>query len=253
MGVHPNAAFRNEVGHFGKHGGHQLLDEVDLVNEDVCLAKECPVASDFASLQFDLLLGFVVEINGVFGVLKQGIIRFDAVRHIRVDKRIVFEVGLQLLGVVGPQELEEFEEVNDLVVPPVADVGPGIVGLNRFPFETIFEDAVGVVAVERGGVEELENHAFDELGVGVHQGFPVLEDVAPVALVVQNFRTGLFVAQVDGKAVPRTAGVAVPAAEFQRQVFGTQSLEVEVIVLARLGPARRRGRTSRAKPINRSS
>ena len=119
-----------------------------------------------------------------------------------------------------------------MVVAPVADVRPGVVGLNLFPLKAILEHAIRVVAVEGGGVEELENHALDELGVGVHERFPVLEDVAPVALVVQNLRPGLLVAQVDGEAVPRTAGVAVTATELQGQVLCAQALEVEVVVLS---------------------
>ena len=180
LGVHPNAALRNEVRHLGEHRRHQLLDEVDFVDEDMGLAKERSVTANFAALQFDLLLGVVVVVDGVFGILKKGVVRLDAVRHVRVDKRVVLEVLLQLFGVVGPEELEELEEVDDLVIAPVTNVGPGVVGLNRFPLKAILEDAVGVVPVEGGGVEELENHALDEFRVGVDQGFPVLEDVAPV-------------------------------------------------------------------------
>ena len=235
LGVHPNAALRDEVGDFGKHGGHQLLDEVHLVDEDVGLAEECAVATDFAALEVDFLAGLVVVIDGVLGVLQERLMRFDPVRDVGVNERVVLEVVLQFLGVVRLQELEELEQVDDLVVAPVADVRPGVVRLDGFPLKAVLEHAIRVVAVEGGRVQEFENHALDELGVRVHQGFPVLEDVAPVALVVQNLRASLLVAQVDGEAVPRAAGVAVATAELQRQVLCAQALEVEVVVLASLG------------------
>ena len=235
LGVHPNAALRDEVGDFGEHGGHQLLDEVHLVDEDVGLAQERAVAANFAALEVDFLACFVVVIDCVLGVLQNGVVRLDPVGDVGVDERVVLEVVFEFLGVVRLQELQELQEVDDLVVAPVADVRPRVVRLNFFPLEAILEHAVRVVAVEGGRVQELENHAFDELGVRVHQGFPVLEDVAPVALVVQNLRPGFFVTQVDGEAVPRTAGVAVAAAELQRQVLGAQALEVEVVVLSSLG------------------
>ena len=196
------------------------------------LAKEGPVATNFAALEVNFLACLMVVIDGVLRILEQRRVGLDAVGNVRVDKRIVLEVRLQLLGVVGPQEFEELEEVDDLVVAPVADVRPGVVRLNFFPLKAVLEHAVWVVAVEGGGVEELENHALDELGVGVHERLPVLEDVAPVALVVQNLRPGLLVPKVDGEAVPWTAGVAVTATELQGQVLCAQALEVEVVVLS---------------------
>ena len=235
LGVHPNAALGDEVGDFGEHGGHQLLDEVHLVDEDVGLAKECAVAADFATLEVDFLACLVVVIDGVLGVFQERVVRLDPVGDVGVDERVVLEVVLEFLRVVRLQELQELEEVDDLVVAPVADVRPRVVRLNLFPLEAILEHAVRVVAVEGGRVQELENHALDELGIRVHQGFPVLEDVAPVALVVQNLRPSFFVAQVDGEPVPGTAGVPVATAELQRQVLCAQALEVEVVVLASLG------------------
>ena len=63
------------------------------------------------------------------------------------------------------QELEELQEVNDLVIPPISDVRPGIVRLNGLPFKPTLEDAVRIVTIKRRRVQELENHPLDELGV----------------------------------------------------------------------------------------
>ena len=234
LGVHPDAALGDEVGHLGEHGRHDFLDEVDLVDEDVGLAQERTVPSNFILLEFHLLLPFVVELDGVLGVLQQIVIALDAVGDVGVDEGVVLEIRLELLRVVVPKELEEFQQVDDLVVAPVTDVRPRVVGLDGLPFEAVLEHAVGVVPVEGGGVEELEDHALDELGIGVDKGFPILEDVAPVALVVEDLGAVFLVAEVDGKPVPRAARVSVAAAELQRQVLGAQALEVEVLGLGGL-------------------
>ena len=68
----------------------------------------------------------------------------------------------------------------------------------------------------------------------MHQRFPILEDVPPVPLVVEDFGAVVFVPQVDAESIPRAAGVAVATAELQWQVFCTKSLEIQVIVCLRL-------------------
>jgi len=125
-------------------------------------------------------------------------------------------------------DLEELLEVNDLVVAPVADVGPGVVGFDGFPVEAVFGDPVGIVSVEGGGVQELENHSVDESGIGMGQGLPVLEEVPPVPLIVEDFGAIGFVLDVYGKIVPGAAGVAMAAAEFEGEVFHGEPDQVGV-------------------------
>ncbi|MBL7774517.1 MAG: hypothetical protein JNK89_00855 [Saprospiraceae bacterium] len=57
--------------------------------------------------------------------------------------------------------------------------------------------------------------------------FPVLKNIAPVAFIVQNFGT-ILIPGIDRKPVPGPRRVAVPAAEFERQVFLCQSNEVRI-------------------------
>ena len=66
---------------------------------------------------------------------------------------------------ISLQELEELQEVNNLVIPPIPNVRPGVVRLNGFPFKPILENAVGIVTIKRRRVQELEDHSLDELGV----------------------------------------------------------------------------------------
>ena len=54
--------------------------------------------------------------------------------------------------------------------------------------------------------------------IGDGQGFPVLKDVAPVALVGYN-GLSLLVLHTYRKEIPRARRVAVPSSESERQVF----------------------------------
>ena len=95
------------------------------------------------------------------------------------------EQARQSAGMITRRDLQQLQEVNDLVVAPVPDVGPGIVRIEHLPVEAVAHDAVRIVAVGGGGVDELEDHALDVTGERQRQRFPVLEDVAPVALIVE--------------------------------------------------------------------
>ena len=64
------------------------------------------------------------------------------------------------------RQLEEFEQVNDLMVAPVANVGPGIVRIGCFPVDSKGGQAIRVIAIGSGCVEELADHAFDKARVG---------------------------------------------------------------------------------------
>ena len=83
---------------------------------------------------------------------------------------------------MGLGQGEQALQVDDLVVAPVTEVGPGVVGFGDFPIHAFGGDAVGVVAVGAGGIEEGGEHARKGGGETQAEGFPVLEDVAPVAL-----------------------------------------------------------------------
>jgi len=64
-------------------------------------------------------------------------------------------------------KLEEFQQIDDLVIAPIANIRPRIVGFNGFPIETAFGHAVGVIAVKSGCIEKFVNHSLNELWVGM--------------------------------------------------------------------------------------
>ena len=70
------------------------------------------------------------------------------------------------------------------MVSPITDIGPGILRLDHLPVNPILGDPVMVVAVCYGGIQEFVDHAVYILGIGMGQGFPVLEDIPPVSLII---------------------------------------------------------------------
>ena len=116
------------------------------------------------------------------------------------------------------RELQQLLQINDLVIAPVADIAPGVIRLFDFPVDTLFGNSIRVVAVHRGRVDELGDHILDKFRITERQRLPVLEDVAPVALVGQQ-SVAVFVFQLDRELVPGTARIAMAAAKRDRQVF----------------------------------
>ncbi len=126
-------------------------------------------------------------------------------------------------------DLKKFLQVNNLVIAPIPDIRPRIIGLNGFPVEAVFGNPIWIVAIEGGSIQELENHTGNKFGIRMRQSFPVLKNIPPVTFVVQNFSTVCFIFNVYGKIIPRTARIAVPAAEFQRQILYRKPDQVIVI------------------------
>ncbi len=156
----------------------------------------------------------MVKFNGVFRIFQNLAVGFYFIGNRSINKPFLIEKRLQFAGVVFFNNLEKLLQVNNLMVAPVADVRPRVIGLNGFPVKAVFSHPVGIVAIEGGSVQKLENHAGNKFGVRMRQRLPVLENIPPVSFVIQNFGAIGFVLNVDGKIVPGAAGVAVPAAEF---------------------------------------
>ena len=80
-------------------------------------------------------------------------------------------------------------------------------------------------------------HLLEVAREALGQRLPVLEDVAPVALVAVD-RLPVLVPDVDREAVPRPARVAVAAAERERQVRAAQPSELGIARRLRGAPER---------------
>ena len=118
-------------------------------------------------------------------VAHQCVVPLNAVRHVGIDKQVPGQEALHFPGMITDRQLEQFQQVVDLVIAPVADVGPGVIRLQHLPVDAVPGNPIRVVAIRRRRVDELGDEALDKFRVGKGQGLPVLEDIAPVALEVQ--------------------------------------------------------------------
>src|ERR1035437_3474623 len=99
------------------------------------------------------------------------------------------------------QDLQQLEQVNDLVIAPVANVRPRVMRINYLPINTIARDAIRIVAVRSGGVDKAADHAGGKTRKRNSQRLPVLKNVPPVPLVVQDPRT-IGITRGNEKAIP---------------------------------------------------
>src|SRR5258708_24066646 len=119
----------------------------------------------------------------------------------------------------------ELLKIDDLVVAPIADIGPRVIRVGTLPVDAVARDTIRVIAVNRGRTQERGDHALNELWKGIRECLPVLEDVARVARVVK-LASSIRLSHIDGKLVPRAAWIAMPPAESKRQVGVAQANHV---------------------------
>jgi hypothetical protein len=198
-----------------------------VVDDAARVEDELAVGAHIGDAVSDPVREVPVVVHGPLGVPDDLLEAADTVGHVRVAEYRPAKQLAQPRRMELPGKLEELQQVDDLVVAPVADVAPGIAGILDFPVDSFLGDAIGVVSVDGRGVHELGDGALYELGEAQCQRLPVLEDVAPVALVEQGTGAGL-VRHPDGKTVPWPAGVAVTPAEGDGQVLVAQPLELGV-------------------------
>ena len=120
------------------------------------------------------------------------------------------------------------------MVSPITDVRPWVLGFDHLVVDSLVGDAVGVVAVCRGGVEEFRDDMVDEQRIAVRERFPVLEYIAPVTLV-RHDRLAVLVLHTNAEQVPRTGGVSVPTTKGQGQVLRVGSRRIGQVVTAAHG------------------
>ena len=235
--VHPYARVGHEVAQFGQESDKQFLGHG---NQQGLLGLSRPVGvrthhktrilSVLGQEVEDMLVQVIVEADRVLGVCHYLGIRLEAVGHIGEGKLAHARHVAQRLRVVRKTEFEQAAEVDNLVVAPVADVRPRVLRLYHLPVYALVGNLIGVVAVNGSGVEELRDDTVCIERVRQGERLPVLEDVAPVALI-SNDTLAFGVIDTDVKQVPRARRVAVAAGEGQRQVLQEEAMELEVLTI----------------------
>ncbi len=227
LGVHPDPTIQHQIRQLGQDRDQQLFQQIDMVNPTLTIGQKLAVGSPPDDPLPDAPLERTVESDGISRVAQDVPVGPEAKRYLGVTEDALAEHADDPFGIVAAPQFEQPQQVDDLVIPPVADIAPGIIGRGSFPVHPIAVDPVGIEAVHGGGVDELGDHVGQKSGESRGQGLPVLEDVPPVALVTQD-RVTRMVAHADGKVVPGPAGVAMATAEMQRQVFQGQPDQVRI-------------------------
>ena len=226
-GVHPYTCTRDMVREFGEQRHKQFLCTCDEHRLAVMTGQQTCVLTILGNEGEDAPVRFIIEADGILGISNDLAIRLNAIRHSCKRELAHAKHVDECMRSVVTAKLDEFGEVDDLMVAPIADVRPRVVGIDNFPIDTFGCNAVRVVAIGRGCVEELGNDSVDVIGIRGRQGFPVLEDVTPVALI-GNERFAFFVLDTDIEAVPRSRGIAMSARECQRQILHEQAVQLMI-------------------------
>ena len=175
-------------------------------------------------------MGIPVEGDGATRIIDHVFVAGKSVGDIGVGEDRPVQPPGQQFGVHAAGGFQEPREVGDLMIAPVADVAPGVVRFGNFPVDAFAGDAIGIEPIGRRGVEELGDDVFAPGGVGEQQGFPVLEDVSPVAFVGQS-SSAIGLGDSDVECIPGSTGITVAAAEPERQIFKGQSFQGEIVLV----------------------
>ncbi len=228
LGVEPDAAAGDEVGELDEQRDQQLLRQRDEPDLTISPTDQPPVGSHLFCGSQEALVSLPIEGDGVPRVGDDRVEAPDPVGHVGVRVDPLTQAGSEDAGLVAFAGLEQPQEIDDLVVAPVADVAPGVIRVLHLPVDAGAADAVGVVPVCRRCVQEHGDELAQVAGIADAERLPVLEDVAPVALVAIDQL--VTVVDADGVPVPRPARVAVAAAEGERQVAAQQACQLGVVL-----------------------
>ena len=175
----------------------------------------------------DTLMCLVVEADGILRIGNNLSVRLDAVRNSSKRELTHIKHVDECLRSMVAAKFNQFAQVDNLMVAPVTDVRPRVIGIDNLPVYTFGCDAIRVIAIGCGCVEELCNDCVDVIGIRSRQRFPVLEYVTPVALISDE-RFALLVLDTDIKTIPRPRRITMAARERQRQVLHEQAMQLMI-------------------------
>ena len=101
---------------------------------------------------------WAVEIDGMAGIAEQCIKATDFVGHGGVGVMAVVESTRQGTWQETLVAFEQPEQIDKLVIAPIADVAPRVFGVVNLPVDALAGDPIGVVAVCGRGIEKHSDH-----------------------------------------------------------------------------------------------
>ena len=158
LGVHPDPALGHQVGQLDEQQQEQLLGHRDVHDRAVRALEQAGVGALARGRGGDALVELRVEGDGVVRVVEHGRVGRDPVGNVRVAEDAALQQVGQRAGIEARRDLQELLQVDDLVVAPVADVGPRVALVRHLPLDAVAGDPVRVVAVRRGRAQEDADH-----------------------------------------------------------------------------------------------
>ena len=113
------------------------------------------------------------------------------------------------------------------MIAPIAKLRPRVRRIWTLPVNSLPGNAIRIEAVNGHGIDELRHNIGNIFRVGHQQGFPVLKNITPIALVVQHLVAG-SISQGNIELIPRTGRIPVPAGKNHRQIFHIQPEQLAV-------------------------
>ena len=227
LGIHPHAASRHKIGSLGNHQLQKLGSQVHQCHPAFLVLHQLLVSPQGLCLFQELVAESLVKNQGISRVTADILIAFQPVWHIGSRKQLGRQAIIQQSSIIACQKLQQLLEINHLMVAPVAELCPRVRRVRTLPVNPLPGNAVRVKAVNGHGIDKLRHHIGNVLRVRYQQGFPVLENITPVALVVQHL-VAVPISQGDVELIPRTGRVTMPAGENHRQVFHVQPGQLAV-------------------------
>ena len=114
--------------------------------------REFAVRADLRDALLNRFFQRPIEINGRVPVAQNLLIRLDFIRHVGMAEHAVIQHRRKPPRVQLRGGFQQFQQVNNLMIAPIADIRPGIFRLRNFPFDAVARDAIRVVAVGGRGV-----------------------------------------------------------------------------------------------------
>ena len=116
------------------------------------IRREFAVRADLRDALLNRFFQRPIKVNRRVPVAQNFLIWLDFIRHVGVAEHAVIQhrgkpPRMQLRG-----GFQQFQQVNNLMIAPIADIRPGIFRLRNFPFDAVARDAIRVVAVGGRGV-----------------------------------------------------------------------------------------------------
>mmetsp|Transcript_47335 Transcript_47335/g.79232 ORF Transcript_47335/g.79232 Transcript_47335/m.79232 type:complete len:303 (-) Transcript_47335:964-1872(-) len=199
-----------------------------MVHRIVCIQDKLGVCAHCLLQLGNVMMLLPIKCDRVLCILNNLVIWPDFIWDICIRKAVLLKIFLQAPRIETLTPLQQLEQINDLMVTPVPDIGMGMVRLWALPCKSFsLVNNIWIVAVDGACIQELGNDACEVVGEADSQCLPVLEDVTPIALEIEDL-FAVLVLQDDVELVPWAGRVPMASTPRHRHVLRANSCQILV-------------------------